>query len=205
MKGECDVFKERDKARGKECEELKAKCEAAMADFGIIQPLMFFVGYQENLTTLESKFTALEVEKGRLEAAKATLCQEVKAVKCDRAEVVSKVVSYATMELVHNDEMAMLVGKLVSSAGFYRRCVVFEEAADMKQPFDLEKVKGYRPSYKKEHTKVGNDLAIATFPFLSKVVADPSASVEALLTKKPKSIRHPTSTKTHAPVPSAPS
>ncbi|GKB07721.1 hypothetical protein Tco_0836005 [Tanacetum coccineum] len=186
MKGECDVLKERDKARGKECEELKAKCEAAMADFDIIPPLMFFVSYQENLTTLESKFTTLEVEKGR-------------------AEVVSKVVPYVAMKLVHSDEMAMLVGKLVSSAGFYRRCVVFKEAADMKQPFDLEKVKGYRPSYKKEHTKAGNDLATATFPFLSKVITDPSASVEALLTKKPKSIRHPTPTKTHAPVPSAPS
>ncbi|GKE41880.1 hypothetical protein Tco_1469164, partial [Tanacetum coccineum] len=58
IKGECDVLKERDKARGKECEDLKAKCKA---------------GYQENLMTLESKFAALEVEKGKLEVVKATL------------------------------------------------------------------------------------------------------------------------------------
>ncbi|GJR09767.1 hypothetical protein Tco_0792419 [Tanacetum coccineum] len=33
IKGECDMLKEMKKARDKECEELKAKCEAAMANF----------------------------------------------------------------------------------------------------------------------------------------------------------------------------
>ncbi|GJV51254.1 hypothetical protein Tco_1446995 [Tanacetum coccineum] len=33
MKEECEVLKEREKARDKECEELKAKCEAAMKEF----------------------------------------------------------------------------------------------------------------------------------------------------------------------------
>ncbi|GKG45454.1 hypothetical protein Tco_0495532, partial [Tanacetum coccineum] len=33
IRGEYEVLKERDKAREKECEDLKAKCEAAMADF----------------------------------------------------------------------------------------------------------------------------------------------------------------------------
>ncbi|GKG32169.1 hypothetical protein Tco_0427119, partial [Tanacetum coccineum] len=33
IKGECDVLKAREKARDKECEELKAKCEATMTDF----------------------------------------------------------------------------------------------------------------------------------------------------------------------------
>ncbi|GKG00339.1 hypothetical protein Tco_0302029, partial [Tanacetum coccineum] len=58
----------------------------------------------------------------------------------------------------------MLMGKHVSSAVFYERCAAFEEVADMKEPFDLVKVKGYRPSYKKEHIKSRNDLATATFP-----------------------------------------
>ncbi|GJT88348.1 hypothetical protein Tco_1070065 [Tanacetum coccineum] len=105
----------------------------------------------------------------------------------------------------NSDEMAMLVGKLVSASIFYRRCVAFEEVADMKESFDLVKVKGYRPSYKKAHTKADNDLATATFPFLSEVVADPSVSVKALLSKKPKSLRRPTMIKTPAPAPSAPS
>ncbi|GKA38650.1 hypothetical protein Tco_0731201 [Tanacetum coccineum] len=33
MKGECGVLREREKAVDKECEELKAKCEAGLADF----------------------------------------------------------------------------------------------------------------------------------------------------------------------------
>ncbi|GKG13559.1 hypothetical protein Tco_0350519 [Tanacetum coccineum] len=33
IKGDCDVLKEREKAREKEFEELKAKCDAAMVDF----------------------------------------------------------------------------------------------------------------------------------------------------------------------------
>ncbi|GKB90513.1 hypothetical protein Tco_0962785 [Tanacetum coccineum] len=190
----------------KECEELKAKCEAAMEEFDknlavmvLHQKIMSLLakvrqhkesvermllesqkwaGYQENLMNLESKVSALESEKNKLEVAKATLYQEVESIKSDRAEVVLKVVPYVAMKLVHSDEMAMLVGKLVSSVVFYERCATFEEVADIKEPFDLVKVKGYRPSYKKEHTKPGNDLATASFLFLSEVVADPSTSVE---------------------------
>nr|GEV10026.1 hypothetical protein [Tanacetum cinerariifolium] len=33
LKGECKVLKEREKARDRECEELKAKCDIVMADF----------------------------------------------------------------------------------------------------------------------------------------------------------------------------
>ncbi|GJT13346.1 hypothetical protein Tco_0860388 [Tanacetum coccineum] len=147
MKGGCDVLKEREKARDKECEELKAKCEAAMADFDnnpcarlqwwiliIILLLMFFTGYQENLTTLESKVAALEVEKGRLEAVEATHRQEVKVIKCGRV-----------------------------GCGHERT------------------------------------------PRSGEVIADTSASVEAFLSKKPKSLRRLTLTKTYALAPSTPS
>ncbi|GKD91671.1 hypothetical protein Tco_1367178 [Tanacetum coccineum] len=231
MKGECEVFKERGMARDREYKELRLKCEATIVDFDnnptinilrqkikslsggvkehkasmdwmLLESQKWF-GYQENLATLELKVTSLETEKVKLEAIEALLHQEVKAIKCDRAEVVSKVIPYVTMELVHRDEMAMLIGKIVSSAIFYVRCVVFKEVTNIKEPFYPAKVKGYRPSYKKEHIQVGNDLATATFPFLSEFVGDPSTSVEALLSKKPKSFRHLTSTKTHAPALSA--
>ncbi|GJW30876.1 hypothetical protein Tco_0047751 [Tanacetum coccineum] len=76
-------------------------------------------------------------EKGRLEVVEASLRQKVEAVKCDRAEVVSKVVPYVAIELVHSDEMDMLVGKLVSSAIFYHTYAAFEEVVNMKEPFDL--------------------------------------------------------------------
>ncbi|GJZ78177.1 hypothetical protein Tco_0642849 [Tanacetum coccineum] len=187
MKGECEVLKEREKDRDKEYEELRIKCEAAMADFDnnpavnvlhqkiksmsnkvkehqasmdrLLLESHKWAGYQENLVTMESKVAALEAEKGKLEAAEVS------------------------MELVHSDEMAMLVGNLLSSAIFYRSC----------------------PHIRKKHTKAGNDLSSDTFPFLLEVIADPSASVKALLSKKPKSLRRPTPTKTHAYAPSAPS
>ncbi|GJX92570.1 hypothetical protein Tco_0347156 [Tanacetum coccineum] len=161
----------------REYKDLRLKCEATMVDFDnnptvnilrqkikslsgevkehkasmdwMLLESQKWVGYQENLATLELKVTSLETEKGKLEAIEALLHQEVKAIKCDRAEVVSKVVPYVAMELVHRDEMAMLVGKIVSSAIFYVRCVVFKEVTNIKEPFDLAKVKGYRPSYKK--------------------------------------------------------
>nr|GEY59003.1 hypothetical protein [Tanacetum cinerariifolium] len=100
----------------------------------------------------------------------------------ERAKVVSNVVPYVAVELVHSDEMAMFVGKLVSSAIFYGR-----------------------HSYKKEYTKVENNMNVVVFSFLSEVTSYLSAAVDALLSKKPKSLHCPTPTKTIAPAPSAPS
>ncbi|GKA94001.1 hypothetical protein Tco_0815987 [Tanacetum coccineum] len=210
MKGECEVLKERERAMDKDCEELKAKCEAAMEEFyknrvvnvlrqkitsrldevkehkasmdRMLLESQKWSSYQENLGPLELKVATLEAKKGKLEAVEALLRQEIKAVKYDRAEVVSKVIPYVSMELVHSDEMAMLVGKLVSFAVFYGR-----------------------PTYKKEHMKAGNGLVAVTFPFLLEVAVDLFASVTTLLSKNPKSLRRLTLTKTHAPVSSAPS
>nr|GEX01105.1 hypothetical protein [Tanacetum cinerariifolium]GEX99234.1 hypothetical protein [Tanacetum cinerariifolium] len=117
IKGECDVLKEWETTRDKECKELKAKCEATMADFdknlvvNVLRQKIKSLSDEENLVTLESKDVSLEVEKGKLEVVEATLRQEIKAVKCDRVKVVLKVAAYLAMELVHSNEMAMLVRK----------------------------------------------------------------------------------------------
>ncbi|GKE72666.1 hypothetical protein Tco_1534707 [Tanacetum coccineum] len=70
---------------------------------------------------------------------------------------------------------------------WYQRA--FEQVAGMKEPFDLSKVKGYRSSYKKDHTQDSNDLVTATFPWLDEFVADPSAPIKALLSKKPPTLQ----------------
>ncbi|GKG24978.1 hypothetical protein Tco_0395606, partial [Tanacetum coccineum] len=59
----------------------------------------------------------------------------------------------------------------------------------------------YRPSYKKEHTQASNDLATATFSWWNEYVADVSASVEALLSKKPPTLHKlaPLRTQMHVP------
>ncbi|GJY13460.1 hypothetical protein Tco_0382769, partial [Tanacetum coccineum] len=76
--------------------------------------------------------TSLEAEKARLETVKVSLQKEVEELKQDRREVVSKVIPYAAMTLVHSDDMGSLVGRLVSSAILYGRCSAYEKVADMK-------------------------------------------------------------------------
>ncbi|GJT00603.1 hypothetical protein Tco_0821772 [Tanacetum coccineum] len=174
LRGEFDVMKDMERAREEECEELRAKCEAAMTEF---EKNPIVVALREKISTLST---------------------EVKEHK-DRREVVSKVVPYAAMELVHSDHMGSLVGKLVSSAILYGRCRAYEQVADMKEPFDLSKVKGYHSSYKKDHIQASNDLATATFPWLDEFVVDPSASIEALLSKKSPSFQRHAPSRTQFP------
>ncbi|GJS95537.1 hypothetical protein Tco_0802505 [Tanacetum coccineum] len=77
----------------------------------------------------------------------------------------------------------------------------FEQVADMKEPFDLSKVKGYRSSYKKDHTQASNDLATAIFPWLNEFLVNPLASIEALLSNKPITLQRPPPSKTQVPLP----
>ncbi|GJY66907.1 hypothetical protein Tco_0469145 [Tanacetum coccineum] len=202
LRGEFDVMKDRERAKEEECNELLAKCEAAMTEFEknpivvalrekistlsievkehkvSLDRMMLesqkWAGYQESLSTLESKVTFLEAEKARLKAFKVSLQKEVEELKQDRREVVSKFVPYAAMELVHSDDMGSLVSKLVSSAILYGRCRAYEQVANMKEPFDL-----------------------------SKFVADPSAPIEALLSKKPPSLQRHVPSRTQVPFPSS--
>ncbi|GKB03171.1 hypothetical protein Tco_0831260, partial [Tanacetum coccineum] len=189
LRGEFDVMRNKERAREEECEGLRVKCEAAMTEKML--ETQKWTSYQHNLLTMESKVTFLEAEKARLEAIKVSLHKEVEELKQDRRDVVSKVIPYATMKLVHSDDMGSLVGRHVSSAILYGRCRAYEQVANMKEPFDLSKVKGYRSSYKKDHTQASYDLATATFPWLDEFVADPSALIEVLLSKKPLSLQRP--------------
>ncbi|GJZ12272.1 hypothetical protein Tco_0547502, partial [Tanacetum coccineum] len=136
-----------------------------------------------------------------LEAIEASLRREVEELRQDRRDVVSKVVPYATLELVHSDELGRLVGTLVSSAIIYGRCRVYEQVAALKEPFNLSKAKGHRSSYKKEHTQASNDFATAMFPWLDKFVADAATLIEALLLKKPPALQKPAPSRTQMHVP----
>ncbi|GJR87153.1 hypothetical protein Tco_0211164 [Tanacetum coccineum] len=167
LRGKVDVMKDKERAREEEYEELQAKCKAIMTEFEknpivvalpdkistlstkikehkvSLDRMMLesqkWASYQQSLLTLESKPTSLETEKERLEAVEVSLRKEVEELKHDRREVVSKVVPYAAMKLVHSDHMGSLVGRLVSSAILYGRCRAYEQVAEMKEPFDLSK------------------------------------------------------------------
>nr|GEX50074.1 hypothetical protein [Tanacetum cinerariifolium] len=62
LMGECNVMRSKERASEEECEGLRVKCEA---------------GYQQILLTLESKVTAFETEKARLEAVEVSLRKEL--------------------------------------------------------------------------------------------------------------------------------
>nr|GEV11771.1 hypothetical protein [Tanacetum cinerariifolium] len=182
MSGGADVIKARERSRKEECEELRVKCEVAMAEF-------------------DQNHNSLDTKKAKLEAVEASLCREVEELKRDRRDVVSKVIPYVSIELVHSDELGRLVGTLVSSAITYGRCRAYEQVAAMKEPFDLSKAKGYRSSYKNEDTQANNDFSTATFPWLDEFVADAATLIEALLSKNPPTLQKlaPSRTQTHVP------
>ncbi|GKF01019.1 hypothetical protein Tco_0027942 [Tanacetum coccineum] len=125
----------------------------------------------------------------RLKLSEIQLLQEMDALKQDRGSVVAKVVPDAATKLIRSDEMNMLVAKLVKASIIYGRCAAFEEVAKLKEPFVMEKMAGYRPFSKQEYDQAGDDLANASYPFFSKYVNDPYASLEQLLSKKPESLR----------------
>ncbi|GJW80673.1 hypothetical protein Tco_0144648 [Tanacetum coccineum] len=110
---------------------------------------------------------------------------EIDGLKEDRAAVVSKVLSDAAMKLIRSDDLGALIAKLVRSSIIYGRCQAFEEVAAMEKHFVLEKMSGYRPSSKEEYDQAGDALANASYPLLAEYDANPYASLEQLLSKKP--------------------
>ncbi|GJT13142.1 putative reverse transcriptase domain-containing protein [Tanacetum coccineum] len=147
-----------------------------------------WVNYEQTLFVLCSKVEGLEFERERLKSSKTMLLQEIDSLRQDRAVVVSKVVPHVATKLFHSDEMGLLFSKLVKAAMFRGRCINFEEVAALKEPFVLEMMLGFRSSSKKEFDQAGDDLAIASYPFIAEAAADPYATVEQFLSKKPKSL-----------------
>ncbi|GJV13640.1 hypothetical protein Tco_1355181 [Tanacetum coccineum] len=98
-----------------------------------------------------------------------------------RAVVVSNVVPHIATKLVLSDEMGLLVTRLFKAAMFYGRCIAFEEVTNLKEPFILEKMPCYHPSFGKEFDQASDDLATASYPFIAEATADPHATMEQLL------------------------
>nr|GEU55797.1 hypothetical protein [Tanacetum cinerariifolium] len=121
----------------------------------------------------------VELEKKRNKALQdldknllvSDMCAEIKTLQ-------SRVNGLYTMKLIYSDEIGVLIARLVKASIIYGRCSIFEEVAELKKPFVLEEMPGYRPSSKKEYDQAGNDLADASYPFLAELTADPYASIE---------------------------
>ncbi|GJY70392.1 hypothetical protein Tco_0474095 [Tanacetum coccineum] len=183
LRGEFDAMKDRERAREKECEEQRAKCDAAMTEF---EKNPTVVALQEKISTLSTKVKEHKVSLEKNDAGES----EVGRLSTEPFEFGVKSYFFggrkAKLEAVEVslcDHIGILVGRLVSSAILYGKCRAYEQVADIKEPFDLSKVKGYCSSYNKDHIQASNDLATTTFPWLDGFVADPSTHVEALLLK----------------------
>nr|GEW15731.1 hypothetical protein [Tanacetum cinerariifolium] len=142
LRGEVDFMRARELAYEEEHEGLRTKCEDVITDFDKNPVVLLLREKMSSLAARESKVVGLSGEPFGFGVKGCTL---------------------AYMKLLHSDELGRLVGKLVSSAITFEWCGAYEQVARMKEPFNLLKAKGYRPSYEKEHTQASNDLATATF------------------------------------------
>ncbi|GJZ13535.1 hypothetical protein Tco_0548765, partial [Tanacetum coccineum] len=106
----------------------------------------------------------------------------------DKSAVVVKVVPHVAKELVCSDEMGLVVARLVKTASVHGRCSTFEEAASLKEPFKLEKMPGYGPFSKIEFDQASDNVATASYPFLTEATTNLYASSEVLLSKRPMSL-----------------
>ncbi|GKG15408.1 hypothetical protein Tco_0357731 [Tanacetum coccineum] len=69
------------------------------------------------------------------------------------------------MRLVRSDKIGLLIAWLVKTSLVHGRCAAFEEVADVKEPFELTKMPGYRSFSKKEFDQASDNLATASYPF----------------------------------------
>ncbi|GJX19328.1 hypothetical protein Tco_0222005, partial [Tanacetum coccineum] len=189
-----DAIQARELEKDRAYAELKRRCNEARLDLDknlLVSNMRTEIeALQGRVDGLHSEYTRLILEeKNGLIMTKHCLPLEMDALKQDRASVVAKVVLDAATKLIRSDEMGMLVAKLVKASIIYGRCATFEEVANLKEPFIMEKMVGYRPTSKQEYDQAGDDVANVSYPFLSKYVNDPYAFLEQLLSKKPESLR----------------
>ncbi|GJS85025.1 hypothetical protein Tco_0751566 [Tanacetum coccineum] len=102
-----------------------------------------------------------------------------------------KIMSLLAEIMEHKSSLDMMLLESQKWAGYQENLMTLDSKVSA---LEVEKALVQQRIY-----QVQNDLAATIFSFLSAATADPSASVEALLSKKPKSFHCPTPTKTRAP------
>nr|GEU95937.1 hypothetical protein [Tanacetum cinerariifolium] len=148
-----DATRAREPNKDKAYVELERRCNEALQDLDK-NPLVFDM--------------RIESERERPKSYEIQLLQEIESLKQDRAAVVSKVIPDAAIKLIHNDDLGVLIAKLVSlpaSAcnGFLYRGHVSLFFKDVKTYVDAWSV----PSFLQN---TGNVPSINCFP-LSMIIA----------------------------------
>ncbi|GJV50751.1 hypothetical protein Tco_1446492 [Tanacetum coccineum] len=184
----CDAIRERQVAKDK-IETLHGQVDKLLSEYStLILEEKKLVNYEQTLSVLRTKVEGLESKMERLKSSEVQLLQEIDSLRQDRADVVSKVIPHVATKLIRSDRMGLLVARLVKAAMFHGRCTTYEEVGNLKEPFILKKMPGYRTSSRKEFDQAGDYLATASHPFITKATANPYAIVEQLLSKKLRSL-----------------
>ncbi|GJQ94457.1 hypothetical protein Tco_0005596 [Tanacetum coccineum] len=154
----CDAISKREKEKG------KGQVDKLHGEYSrLVLEEKKWVNYEHTLVILHFKVEGLQTKRKRLKKSETQMLQEINELKQDRVVVVVKVVPHVATELVHIDEMGLLVSHLVKIALVHDTCSTFEEASD--------------------------NLATPSYPFLTDATTDSYASLEILLSKKHRSIR----------------
>ncbi|GKD45879.1 hypothetical protein Tco_1270524 [Tanacetum coccineum] len=190
-----DTIREREVKKDKAYAEVEKKCNEALQDLDK-NPLVFdmraeietlqsqvnglhseysrlileekkWINYEQTLSTLRAKVEGLGSEGKRLKGSEIQLLQQVDSLRRDKTVVVSRVIPDAAIKLIYSNEIGVLIARLVKASITYGRCTTFEEVAELRKPFVLEEMPGYRPSSKEEYDRASNDLAYASYPFLA--------------------------------------
>ncbi|GJY85547.1 hypothetical protein Tco_0499573 [Tanacetum coccineum] len=129
--------------------ELEKKCNEALQDLDknpLISDMRFEIeALQSHVNGLHNEYNRLVLEEKKWVNYEQTLST---LYARDRASIAIKVVPDAAMKLIQIDEMGIHVVKLVKASMFNGRRATFEEVANLKEPFILEKMPGYRPYLK---------------------------------------------------------
>ncbi|GJR82818.1 hypothetical protein Tco_0153603 [Tanacetum coccineum] len=134
-----------------EIETLQGKVDRLHGEYSrLVLEEKKWVNYEQTLDILSSKVEGLESERERLKKSGTQQLQEIDGLRQDRAAVVAKVMPRVVIKLVCSDKIGLFVACLAKAALFHGRCSALEEVAALKEPFELEKMPGYRPFSKKE-------------------------------------------------------
>ncbi|GJY21063.1 reverse transcriptase domain-containing protein [Tanacetum coccineum] len=141
----CDIIREREIKKDKAYAELEKKCNEALEDLDK-NPLVFDMCAE--IETLHSRVKGLH--RKRLRASEIQLLQG-DSLRQDRAAVVARVILDTVMKLICSDEIGVLIARLVKASIIHGRCASFKEVDELKKPFVLEEMLGYRPLSKEEY------------------------------------------------------
>nr|GEV98218.1 hypothetical protein [Tanacetum cinerariifolium] len=157
----CDAIREREREKDKAYAELEIKCNDALQDLEW-NPLI--LDMRAEIETLQGKVGRLLGEYSRLVLEEKKRVNYKQTLAILRSKFKAKFVPYVAMKLVCSDKMGFLVARLANEALFHGKCLALEKVAALKEPFELEKMPGYRPLSKKEFDQAGDNLATTSYP-----------------------------------------